>query len=209
MRDQGGFNILRIDASARRDHSITRQLGDTVTRRLLREHPQAAVTRRDLAEPVGFIDADWVQANLTDPAARDARQRAVLDRSDRLVRELDAADVIVLTTPVYNFSVPASLKAWIDMVCRARLSFRYTEHGPAGLLRDRPVYVVMASGGMAFGGPADFASGYLRHIFAFIGIHDVRMVQAERTGSDADSSTRAALDMLAHWLPGRAIPAIA
>jgi len=209
MPDKGSFNILRIDASARRDHSITRQLGDTVIQRLLREHPQALVTLRDIAEPVGFIDADWVQASLTDPETRDAQQRDALGTSDHLVRELDAADVIVLTTPVYNFSVPASLKAWIDMVCRARLSFRYTEHGPAGLLRDRPVYVVMASGGMAFGSTADFASGYLCHIFAFIGIHDVRMVQAERTGSDADSSTRAALDMLAHWLPGRAIPATA
>jgi FMN-dependent NADH-azoreductase len=209
MHEQHRFNILRIDASAQRDDSITRQLGDEVVQRLLQEHPQATVTLRDLADPVGFIDDKWVQANLTDPAARNAQQRAVLGTSDRLVRELIAADVIVLTVPVYNFSVPASLKAWIDMICRARLSFRYTEHGPVGLLRDRPVYLVMASGGIPFGGPADFASGYLRHILAFIGIHDVRMVQAERTNRDAGASTRAALNRLTHWLPGRAVPATA
>jgi FMN-dependent NADH-azoreductase len=142
-----------------------------------------------------------VRANLTDPAERREQQHARLDVSDRLVAELDAADVVVLTAPVYNFSVPAALKAWIDMICRARLSFRYTESGPQGMLRDRPVYLVMASGGMPFGSPADFASGYLRHIFAFIGIHDVRMVQAERTASGVTASQRAAFDMLDQWLP--------
>ena len=86
------------------------------------------------------------------------------------------------------------------MICRARLSFRYTKSGPQGMLRDRPVYLVMASGGMPFGSPVDFASGYLRHIFAFIGIRDVRMVQAERTGSGVETSERAALHMMDQWL---------
>jgi len=201
MHKHNSFHILRVDSSVQREHSITRKLGDEVVRRLLREHPEATLTVRDLADPIDLIDADWVHANLTDPAERHEQQRAVLADSDRLVEELDAADVVVLTAPVYNFSVPAALKAWIDMICRARLSFRYTESAPQGMLRDRPVYLVMASGGMPFGSAVDFASGYLRHIFVFIGIQDVRMVQAERTGSGVKASERAALDMMDQWLP--------
>jgi FMN-dependent NADH-azoreductase len=201
MHKRNPFHILRVDSSVQRECSITRNLGDEVVRRLMREHPQATLTVRDLADPIDFIDADWVRANLTDPAERHPQQRAVLADSDRLVEELDAADVVVLTAPVYNFSVPAALKAWIDMICRARLSFRYTENGPQGMLHDRPVYLVMASGGMPFGSRVDFASGYLRHIFAFIGIYDVRMVQAERTGSGVKASERAALGMMGQWLP--------
>jgi FMN-dependent NADH-azoreductase len=209
MRDPGNRNILRIDSSARRASSVTRRLGDEVISRLRHAYPRAGIRTRELAGPVDLIDEQWVQANLTDPAARSAQQRTALAGSDRLLQELDAADVIVLTAPVYNFSIPAALKAWIDMICRARLSFRYTPDGPVGLLRDRPVYLVMASGGTAFGGPADFASGYLRHVLAFIGIRDVRMVQAERTGKDAAASVTAALEMLSHWLPAAAAPATA
>jgi FMN-dependent NADH-azoreductase len=201
MRRHNSLHILRVDSSAQREQSITRKLGDELVRRLMREHPEARLTVRDLADPIGFIDADWVHASLTHPAERHEQQRIALAESDRLVEELDAADVIVLTAPVYNFSVPAALKGWIDMICRARLSFRYTENGPQGMLRDRPVYLVMASGGMPFGSPVDFASGYLRHIFAFIGIHDVRMVQAEGTGGGVNACERAALDMMDQWLP--------
>jgi FMN-dependent NADH-azoreductase len=202
MPDRRNLNILRIDASARRTQSVSRSLGDELVRRLMQESPGARLTRRDLADPVPLVDADWVRANLADPDQRDARQIAKLSVSDWLVKELDLADVVVLTTPVYNFSVPAALKAWIDMICRARMTFRYTEQGPEGLLRDRPVYLVMASGGMRFGSPADFASGYLRQIFAFIGIHDVRLVQAEATRSGVQASEQAAREMIDKWLPG-------
>jgi FMN-dependent NADH-azoreductase len=209
MHKHESFKILRIDSSVQRDQSITRKLGDEVVRRLMQEHPAATLTVRDLADPIDLIDADWVCANLTAPAERHEHQHAVLAESDRLLEELDAADVVVLTAPVYNFSVPAALKSWIDMICRARLSFRYTESGPKGMLRDRPVYLVMASGGMPFGSPVDFASGYLRHIFAFVGIHDVRMVQVERTGSGVEACERAALDMMGQWLPAAADTAAA
>lgn len=204
MPEHNGLRILRVDSSVQRERSVTRKLGDEVVRRLVRQHPQARLTVRDLAEPIDLIDADWVRASFTDPAGRQEQQRAALAVSDRLVEELDAADVVVLTAPVYNFSIPAALKAWIDMICRVRLSFRYTESGPQGMLRDRPVYLVMASGGTPFGSPADFASGYLRHIFAFIGIRDLRMVQAEGTAGGVTDSEGAALDMLDQWLPDAA-----
>jgi len=194
--------VLRIDSSSSsHGRSVTRRLGDEVMRRLNQAYPGADITERDLSRGVEFLSESWVQANLTNPDERSRAQQETLAGSDQLVRELDAADVIVITAPVYNFSVPAALKAWIDLVCRARLSFRYTENGPQGLLQDRPVYLVMASGGVAFGSAADFASGYMRHILGFIGIRDVRTVYAERTNTNSTASESAALEMLAQWLP--------
>ncbi len=193
--------ILRIDSSARRDGSVTRQLGDEVVQRLQRVHPGSELVVRELGGDTDFLDERWVAANLTAPEQRDSSQQAVLAASDKLVRELDSADVILLTVPVYNFSVPAALKAWIDLICRARLTFQYTENGPQGLLKDRPVYLVMASGGVPFGSAVDFASGYLSHIFSFIGIHDLRHIYAEKTNVDASASKAAALAMLDQWLP--------
>jgi FMN-dependent NADH-azoreductase len=193
--------ILRIDSSSSHGHSITRRLGDEVMRRLYQRHPDADLIERDLSSGIGFLSKSWLQANMTSPVDRTQTQREILDESDELVRELESADVMLITAPVYNFSVPAALKAWIDMVCRARITFRYTEKGPEGLLKDRPVYLVMASGGLPFGSPADFASGYLSHILGFIGIHDVRFVLAEGTNASVAASEDAALEMLAQWLP--------
>ena len=194
--------ILRIDSSSSsHGRSITRRLGDEVMQRLNQTYPGADITERDLSSGIEFLSESWVQANMTNPAERTRAQLDILADSDQLVRELDSADVIVITAPVYNFSVPAALKAWIDMVCRARLTFRYTENGPQGLLQDRPVYLVLASGGVTFGSSADFASGYLRHILGFIGIQDVRTVYAERTNTNSSASESAALDMLAQWFP--------
>lgn len=194
-------NILRIDSSARTGQSMTRQLGDEVIRRLLLSHPEARVQQHDPARSTAFIDEHWITANTTPAMQRSLEQKLVLADSDQRVAELLAADIVVLTVPVYNFSVPAALKAWIDQVCRAGLSFRYTEKGPQGLLADKPVYIVMASGGVPFGSPADFSSGYLRHIFNFIGIRDVRFISAAATNVDASASESAALEMMAQWLP--------
>jgi FMN-dependent NADH-azoreductase len=124
-----------------------------------------------------------------------------LAASDEAVAAVEAADAIVLTVPMYNFSVPSVLKAWIDHLCRAGLTFRYTENGPQGLLADRPLYLVMASGGVPFGSPMDFASGYLRQVFRFIGIEDVRLIGAERVAADAEAAKQAALTRLNEWLP--------
>ena len=194
-------SLLRIDSSAATSDSLTRQLGDEVMQRLQRDNPAMTVKHRDLANGLDFIDEQWVTANLTDPPERTGEQQARLAGSDELVAELAAADALLLTVPVYNFSVPAVLKAWIDQVCRAGLTFSYTDKGPVGLLTDRPVYLVMASGGTAFGSPADFATQYLAHIFSFIGITDIRPVYAERTAMDSKASEQQALGMLEQWLP--------
>ena len=201
MNQQVMNNILRIDSSASLDDSVTREIGDEVVRRLVAQQPTANVVNIDLARGMPHIDADWIGANFTPAGQRDQRQLARLAASDDAITALQRADAIVLTVPVYNFSVPSVLKAWIDHVCRAGVTFRYTDKGPQGLLRDRPVYLVMASGGVPFGSAADFASTYLRQVLHFIGIEDVRLVGAERVAVDAGGARKAALGQLDRWLP--------
>jgi len=201
MARNQNIRILRIDSSSSHDHSITRRLGDEVVRRLSERHPGAEIIERDLSDGIELLSENWVQANMTSKDERTQEQQEILAGSDRLVRELDSSDVIVITAPVYNFSVPAALKAWIDMICRVRMTFRYTENGPEGLLKDRPVYLVMASGGVQFGSQADYASGYMGHVLGFIGIRDVRHVYAEGTNANSTASENAARDMLGKWLP--------
>lgn len=191
--------VLRIDSSARRSGSLSRALGDEVVARLRGRYPALHVDRFDAVLP--HIDADWVAAGATPVEQRDAAALRRLAVSDDAVARLDAADAVVVTAPVYNFSVPSSLKAWIDHVCRAGLTFRYTANGPQGLMHDRPVYVVMASGGVPFGSPVDFASGYLKQVFHFIGIDDVRLIGAEGVARDADVARQTALAQLDAWLP--------
>lgn len=193
--------ILRIDSSARIDDSVSRELGDQIVTRLIAEAPGATVVQRELSSGVAPIDGAWVDANFTSPESRGAAQVARLSLSDSLIEELRDADIIVMTAPIYNFSVPSVLKAWIDQVCRAGLTFRYTANGPEGLLDDRPVYLAMASGGVPFGSAADFASGYLKQVFRFIGIDDVRLIGAERVASDEEAARAGALAELDRWLP--------
>ena len=126
--------ILRIDASMRRAGSVTRDLTDRLIDKLRAENQEVSVVTRDLADGVPMIDETWIGANFTDEAARDDNQRAALAVSDSLIAELQAADTLVIGLPVYNFGVPAALKAWIDLVARARVTFRYSETGPVGLL---------------------------------------------------------------------------
>lgn len=201
--------VLRIDSSARREGSVSRQLGDEVIRRLAERNAALEVASLDLADGIEHIEAEWVAANFTPVEERSAAQRDRLSASDEAVAQLQWADAVVLTAPVYNFSVPSVLKAWIDHVCRAGLSFRYTEHGPRGLLVDRPVYLAMASGGVPFGSPVDFASGYLQQVLRFIGIEDVRLIGAEGVASDAESAIGKALGVLDDWLPPTAVGRVA
>jgi FMN-dependent NADH-azoreductase len=172
--------ILQVNASARKSGSVTRELSDSLVTRLLSKTPEAKVITRDLSQGLPFIDEDWVTANFTDPAERSAEQRLKLALSDTLVAELRAAATIVIGAPVYNFSVPAALKAWIDLVARARETFLYTENGPAGLLEGKKAYVLVASGGTKVGSDIDFAGSYLTHVLGFLGITDIQVIAADQ-----------------------------
>ena len=173
-------SILRIDASGRYDGSASRALSSHLVEQLTASHPDASVTVRDLAPGLPFVDAEWIGANFTPADARTDAQNAILTLSDGLIAEIEAADILVIGTPIYNFGPPAVLKAWIDMVARAGKTFRYTENGPVGLLEGKKAYVAIASGGTEMGSEIDFLSGYFRHFLGFIGINDVEFFAADQ-----------------------------
>lgn len=189
--------VLRIDSSARTQNSVTRQLADTLIAQLQDQGHEIQVTTRDLAQGIPFINEDWVNANFTDPAQRSEQQRVTLAYSDALVQELLDADVLVIGAPIYNFGVPAALKAWIDLIARARLTFRYGEIGPVGLLTGKQAILLMASGGTPIGSAIDFASTYLRHVLAFVGITQVETVAAERLMAQGDAARETAIAQIA------------
>ncbi|MEM7499017.1 MAG: NAD(P)H-dependent oxidoreductase, partial [Pseudomonadota bacterium] len=154
----------------------------------------------DLAEGLPLIDETWIGANVTDPAERSAAQEEALTLSETLIGEIEAADTLVIGVPIYNFGVPAAFKAWIDLIARARRTFRYTENGPVGLLEGKRAILVVASGGTEVDGGIDFATPWLRHVLGFIGIHDVEVIKADRQmlrGEDARLEAEAAIERLA------------
>ena len=190
------LSVLRIDASARRNDSTTRNLTDTVIDRLRNAVSDLRLHRRDLTESLPHVSEPWVQANFTDPEQRNAEQQQTLSLSDALVTELQDADVIVIGIPVYNFGIPAALKAWIDMVARARLTFRYTENGPQGLLQGKKAILAVASGGTEIGSPIDFATPYMRHVLSFLGITDVSIVAAGQQMVHGENAVNSALTQI-------------
>jgi FMN-dependent NADH-azoreductase len=188
------MNVLLIQSSAKRDGSTTRPLAAKAASRF-----GGALTVRDLSEGVPLIDAAWVGANFTPAAERTPTQKAALATSDALIAELRAADVLVIAAPVYNFGIPAALKAYIDQITRAGETFRYTESGPEGLLKGKRAVIVMASGGTAIGATNDFATGYLRYILGFIGVTDVEVLGAaqQMMNGEAVSAAEGAIARLA------------
>lgn len=196
--------ILEISASGRSGDSVSRQLSGDLVTALEARFGDATVVRRDLNDGIGFVDEAWIAANLTPADERTPSQRERLAESDTLIAELEAADVIVIGTPMYNFGVPATLKAWVDQVARARITFRYTENGPVGLLEGKQAYVVLATGGVPIDAPVDFATPYLRHALGFIGISDVSVIAADRLnfrGDEAIDGARARIAEIVHLAP--------
>ena len=193
--------ILRLDASANPDESDSRKLGDHLIRQLKQADPSADTRERNLNQQLSFIDSSWIAANFTAREERSHDQTERLGLSDQLIAELDWADHIVLTTPMYNFGVPATLKAWIDLVCRAGITFRYGADGPEGLLKGKRVDIVITTGGAPLGSPVDFVSGYLRQVFAFIGIDDVNIIGADQMNVDAKASFARAITQIEQYYP--------
>ncbi|MEO1776439.1 MAG: NAD(P)H-dependent oxidoreductase [Pseudomonadota bacterium] len=182
-------HILRIDASMRHNQSTTRGLTDAVIAKIGAE---ATVATRDLTQTLPFVDETWINANFTDPDARTEEQRAALALSDTLIAEIQAADTLVIGLPIYNFGVPAALKAWFDLVARARVTFKYTENGPVGLLEGKRAILVAASGGTEVGSEIDFAVPWMKHVLGFIGIQDVTVIDAGQQMMKGDEAVTAA-----------------
>lgn len=192
--------ILRIDASARRSGSSGRQLADYLISRLSQGLGGSQIVRRDLADGVPLLEADMLRAWGVSPEDRSPTEAELARSSDELIAELEAADILVIALPIYNFHVPASFKAWVDLVARARRTFRYTADGPVGLLEDRPVYVIVTSGGTRLNTSLDFVTPWLRHVLGFLGLRDVHLIAADGLASEPEqrlAEAMAEIDQLA------------
>lgn len=186
-------NILRIDASANVSTSNSRKLGDKLIEKLETRYQEVDVKQRDLNQDLYFIDESWVGANFTPAQDRSEDQRQRLAFSDHLIDEIKRADHIVLTTPMYNFGIPATLKSWIDLICRAGVTFQYTTDGPVGLIKNKRIDIVITTGGVPLQSRVDFASGYLKQVLRFIGIEDFNIIAADQMNVDADDSYAGAM----------------
>ncbi len=177
------MNILHIQAGIFGDQSVSRQLSDKIVARLTAQNSSAQVTVRDLINtPINHLDAEILLAGGSAEADRSERQKSELALTETLLDELFAADVIVISAPMYNFSIPTQLKAWIDRIAQAGRTFRYTENGAEGLVLGKKVYIASARGGIYSEGPAaamEHQESFLQGVLGFIGITDVTTVRAE------------------------------
>lgn len=199
--------LLYINSSARGAESVSRRLSTEFVQRWKQDNPNGTVVERDLATaPVPHLDEAVLGAFFTPVEQRTAGQARIVQLSDQLIDEVLAADIIVIAAPMYNFSVPSTLKTWIDHVLRAGRTFKYTESGPIGLVPGHKRVVVFTARGGVYsqgsGKSMDFHETYLRGVLGFIGLTRVEFVHTEglALGSDAAAkaieATRAAIPRL-------------
>lgn len=196
------MKLLRIDSSARRN-SVSRQLTEKFVETWKKENPLGEVIERDLLQTsLPPITDEWMLAAYSDPASLTAAQRETLAVSDALIDELLAADTIVIGAPMYNLTISAPLKAWIDQIVRAGRTVLWNANGSQGVLRNKKVIVLTSRGGSFRPGTPtaqyDHQEPYLRHILAFIGLTDVTFIHAEnqKPGALAEAAKSAALEQL-------------
>lgn len=174
------MNILQINGSARAEGANSTKVADDIVARLQAANPGATLSVRDLARnPHPALDEAALGALFTPGDQRTPEQAARVALDDALIAQVQAADVIVLGVPMYNFGISAQLKNWIDAIARAGVTFRYTENGPEGLLKGKKVYVAFARGGRYRGTAADTQTPYLKNVLGFLGLTDVRFAYAE------------------------------
>lgn len=174
------MKILQINASARGEGANSTRVASTVVERLLAATPGSVLRVRDLAkDPAPVLDAAELGALFTPAEKRTPEQAASVAARDALIAEVREADAIVLGVPMYNFGNPVQLKAWIDAIARAGVTFRYTSSGPEGLLTGKTAYVALARGGRYRGTPGDGQTPYLKTVLGFLGITDIRFIYAE------------------------------
>lgn len=186
-----GMKTLLVVNSSPRSNSISRRLTRRVSEDWLAKNSNGRIIERDLAiGSLPFLTEEWIVAGATPADKRTAAQNETLALSDALIEELLAADLIVLGVPMHNFSIPASLKAWIDLITRAGKTFSYGDTGPKGLLPStkKVMAVVTRGGAYGEGSPADFQIPYLRLMLGFIGLTDVTIIEADKQAFGAEAA---------------------
>lgn len=194
-------NVLIVTSSAQGGRSVSTRIAEDYAQALSDAHPGVEIVRRDVgADPIPHLTAETV-AGIRGAAESEAEQRT-LALSDALVAELQAAELIVIAAPMYNFGMSSTLKTWFDHVLRARVTFRYTENGPEGLLKGRKAVVIESRAGLYSEGPAaamDSQEPHIRTLLGFMGIDDVEFVRAEKLAfgpEAAEQSIGGAVDRL-------------
>jgi FMN-dependent NADH-azoreductase len=193
--NEGRLVILRIDSSMRQEGSVSRLLTDETIAKLHANVPGAEILLRDLKSGVGHVSSAWREASLEAPGSRSCEDRAILAQSDALKAEVECADIIVFAVPIYNFSIPAALKAWVDMVCRSNVD------GATALSRSKPTsrkqaIVLLTSNHTLAGADDEFATGFLKHILAFLGCSEINMVDATGLADDRTGVLTAAREKI-------------
>lgn len=186
------MKILQINSSARAEGSHSTRLANALVERIRAAQPEATLNVRDLGRsPHPMLDEGALQALFTPADQRTPEQAVRVALDDALIAEIQAADVVVLGVPMYNFGVPAQLKNWIDAISRAQVTFRYTEKGPEGLLQGKKVYVALTRGGLYRNTPNDSQTPYLQTVFGFLGMSDVQFVYAEGLAMGPEAEQKA------------------
>jgi FMN-dependent NADH-azoreductase len=201
------MNILQINSSARTVGSHSTRLATDLVQRLQASNPEAALTLRDLGRtPHPALDEATLQALFTPADQRTPAHAERVAQDDALIAEVQAADVLVLGVPMYNFGVPAALKNWIDAIARTGVTFKYTDRGPVGLLQGKKVYVTLARGGLYRDTPADTQVPYLKAVLGFLGMTDVQFVYAEglAMGPEAEQKALASAEAQIEAIVGEA-----
>jgi FMN-dependent NADH-azoreductase len=191
--------LLHVSVSPRGERSRSNQVGHTYVSSWKAAHPEGHVVTRDLAaEPPSFVNSAWFEGAFTAPEGHSPAARTAMAESDHNIDQLFAADEVVITTPMFNLSLPAALKAWIDQIVRAGRTFTMDENGYKGLTPDRKVTIIVATGGdFRPGSPAEgfnFLEPYLRGIFGFIGLTSLKFVYAANQSGGEEAATQAVAD---------------
>ena len=191
--------LLRIDSSASGDLSKSRQLTDAFVAQWQAKNPDGNVVVRDVnANPLPHFTSETLAALFTPEADRTAEQQAIVATGDELIEELEAADVVAVSAPMYNFSIPSTLKSYFDYVARAGRTFKYTEEGPVGLV-NKDAYVFTASGSFLAGTPMDHQAAYINTFLSFIGLNVKQTFTAggQALGEDGEKAFAAAKEDIA------------
>ncbi len=179
-------NLLVIESSPRGKVSFSRKLSHALVEKLKQKHSGCKVKTHDLStHPTPHLEESHLAAFFTPPEQHTSQNKEAIQHSDALIAEIMDADAVVIGVPMYNFSIPSVLKAWIDHLARAGKTFRYTATGPEGLIKNKKVYLAIATGGVYSSGPMkayDFTEPYLKTVFGFLGMTDVTTFRVEGVG---------------------------
>ena len=185
------MKIYQIDCSARKKGSTSRELAKKLLEKI--KKPEDEVIYRDLDDEMLFV-AGLTESGMSIPEnERTDQHKKMFELSDKLVKELKESDIIIISTPIYNFGPPATLKAWSDLAARVKSTFKYSEDGKQiGLLENKKVYLVITSGGTKVGSKEDYLSPWLIHVLNFFGIKNIQTISADQMSIDYEGSIKKA-----------------